>query len=103
MSRRGRTFGAALLLALAAGLGYAAWRIHTSGQVEFCTVCSRPLPAQNKTAGLQDGRKELFCCPTCALTAHLQTGKPIEITALTDYETNTALPPWTPMSCKEAQ
>jgi hypothetical protein len=38
-------------------------------------------------------RRELFCCPACALTTHDQDGRPVRIVELTDYETSSPLAP----------
>jgi hypothetical protein len=38
-------------------------------------------------------RRELFCCPACALTTHDQDGRPVKIVELTDYETGSPLAP----------
>lgn len=89
MGRRGTGFAIALFL-LAAGLLYAVW---TSGATEVCAACGRHLHAQTVTAGIVDGKQEVFCCPACALTARLQSGKAVRITGLTDFDTGARISP----------
>lgn len=90
MNRRGVWLGATVLLLV---LGYAGWRVSRSWGPELCQACSRPVHAHTRTVGLVGKRRELFCCPACALTAHDQDGKPVRIVELTDYETNSPLAP----------
>ena len=40
-----------------------------------------------------NGKSEVFCCPTCALTEHLQTGERVRLTELTDFDTQARLAP----------
>jgi hypothetical protein len=39
------------------------------------------------------GRSEVFCCPSCAMSQRDQTGKPVTVTQLTDYNTGARLAP----------
>ena len=93
MKRKGAWFGAAVMLAIVLGLGYTAWRISRSSEPQVCQACSRPVHAHSRTVGLVGNRRELFCCPACALTAHDQDGRPVKIVELTDYETSSPLSP----------
>jgi hypothetical protein len=93
MGHKGTIFGVAVLLAIAVALAYAGWKIRTLSESQFCFACSRPIHAQTRTVGLLEGKRELFCCPTCALTEHRQTGERVKITELTDFETQTRLAP----------
>ena len=93
MNHKGVWLGAAVMLAVVLGLGYAGWRISRSSEPQVCQACSRPIHAHTRTVGLVGDRRELFCCPACALTAHDQTGRALRIVELTDYETNSPLSP----------
>jgi hypothetical protein len=84
-----------LVLLLAAALAgiYAAWTAYRVAAVRLCDVCRRPVEARTRTVGLMGNRREKFCCPACALTAHLQGGQTVRLIELTDYETGAGLPP----------
>lgn len=92
---RGRWSGIILLFLLATALVgvYAAWTAHRVGAVRLCEVCRRPVEARTRTVGLIGNRRETFCCPACALTAHLQGGQAVRLIGLTDYETGVRLSP----------
>jgi hypothetical protein len=81
------------LVAITVALAYAGWKIRTASESQFCFACSRPIHSQTRTVGLLDGKREVFCCPTCALTEHRQTGERVKITELTDFETQARLTP----------
>jgi hypothetical protein len=94
MTSRASKVGVIILVAFACGLGFAGWRMLAPSGREVCEVCNRPIHAQSRTVGeIGDGREEVFCCPTCALTAHHQTGKKVKITQLTDFDTDKPLGP----------
>ena len=93
MEREGVWFGAAVVLAVVLGLGYAGWRISRFSEPQVCQVCNRPIHAHSRTVGLVGDRRELFCCPACASTTHDQDGRPVRIVELTDYETGSPLSP----------
>ncbi len=93
MNRKGVWLGAVVMLAAVLALGYAGWRISRSSEPQVCQVCMRPIHAHNRTVALVGNRRELFCCPACALTTHDQNGRPVKILELTDYETSTSLSP----------
>ena len=38
-------------------------------------------------------KREVFCCPTCALSAGAQTHEPVRFEQLADYDTGHELPP----------
>ena len=85
--------GFALLLGLGFLLAYAGWSTRPSSSPLTCQACDRPLHAGSRTVGLVDGKREVFCCPACALTAHRQNGKPVKLVSLTDYKTDTEITP----------
>lgn len=81
------------VMALAVGLGYAAFRVYRGSQAEQCFACQRMVHAQMRTVALVGGRERVFCCPACALSEHEQEGRPIKITQLTDFLTGAKLAP----------
>jgi len=91
--QKGAWLGVAVVLLVLLGLGYAGWRISRSSEPRVCQVCSRPIHAHSRTVGLVGDRRELFCCPACAMTTHDQNGRPVKIVELTDYETSSPLAP----------
>lgn len=86
-------FGVAILLAIGLGVGYTGWKISRSRAAQVCAICNRPVHPESKVIGFVEERRGVFCCPACALTAHRQTGKPVRLISLTDYETKTELLP----------
>ncbi len=93
MTFKGTILGGFVLLAITFGLTYSGWEIRGSDRSQFCYARGRPVHPQTRTTGLLGGKKELFCCPTCALTEHLQTGKRVKITELSDFNTRARLAP----------
>ena len=93
MNHKRAWLGAAVVLVVLLGLGYAGWRISRSSEPRVCQVCSRPIHAHSRTVGLVGNHQELFCCPACALTTHDQNDRPVKIVELTDYETGSPLAP----------
>ena len=74
-------------------LGYGAWRLMSVRAQEACQACRRPIHAHTKTVGVLDGKRELFCCPSCALSEQSQSGKSIEIVELSDFRSGAKLFP----------
>jgi hypothetical protein len=72
-----------------AGLGYSAWRFVSERSGQSCQACARPVYAHMKTVAILDGKRATYCCPACALSAHQQSGKPVQVVELTDYPTIT--------------
>lgn len=94
MTSRANKVGVIILIAIGCGLGYAGWRMLSPSGREICEVCNRPIHAQSRTVGeIDDGEEEVFCCPTCALTAHHQTSMKVKIIHLTDFDTDRPLAP----------
>lgn len=81
------------VVAVAVGLGYAAFTAYRGSQTERCFACQRAVHAHMRTVALVAGRERVFCCPACALSEHEQEGKPIQITELTDFLTGARLAP----------
>lgn len=93
MSRTQQILGLVIVLAFALGLGYAAWRMTGSSQVVACEACGRAIHASMRTVAFVGDKREVFCCPTCALSAGTQTHKPVRFEQLADYETGHPLRP----------
>jgi hypothetical protein len=78
---------------VAAGLGYAGFRVYRASQPEQCYACVRAIHAHSRTIAMVNGRARKFCCPACALSEHQQEGKPVRVTELTSYLTGDKLAP----------
>ena len=92
MRRRSVLLGILAIVVLA-GLAYSAWRYVNERGSETCQACMRPVHAHMKTVAIVDGKRATYCCPACALSAHEQSGKRVQVVELTDYLTNTPLKP----------
>jgi hypothetical protein len=87
------TIGSAVLVALALGLAYLGWSMLRPGEARTCHACGRPVHEQVLTIGLDEGRQQTYCCLTCALTHHQQSGETIKIVELRDFSTGQHLAP----------
>ncbi len=85
--------GFLLLVVVGLGLLYAGWRVARSPESGACDACGRPVHAQSQTLANTDGTPGVFCCPTCALTLHRQTGREVRVTQLTDFDTADKIDP----------
>lgn len=93
MHRRFAWAGAIAFIALGLAVAYAGWRLVRATDAEICYVCQRPMHAHSRTVALVQGHREVFCCPSCALSEHYQAGKPVQIMTLTDFVTEAKLAP----------
>jgi hypothetical protein len=93
MSRTQQILGLGIVLVFALGLGYAGWRMSSSSQMDVCQACGRAVHANMRTVAFLGDKREVFCCPTCALSAGAQTHQPVRFEQLADYETGHALRP----------
>ena len=93
MAKLSTQVGFLLLVAVGLGLLYAGWRVTQFPESEACNACGRPLHAQSQTLASTDGAPGVFCCPTCALTLHRQTGREVLVTQLTDFDTGEKIDP----------
>ncbi len=93
VSRVQQSFGLAIVLAFALGLGYAGWRMWNPSRVTACQACGRAVQANMRTIAFIGSDQEVFCCPTCALSAGTQMHEPVRFTELADYETGHVLRP----------
>ena len=71
----------------------ASCRSPQSRVAQLCDACRRPLHANSATLADAGGRRQMFCCPACALSARTQGSDRLKIAAFTDYATGKALPP----------
>ena len=93
MSRVQQLLGVGFVLLLALGLGYAALRMTSASRAEVCQACGRTIHANMRTVAFVGNKREMFCCPTCALSAGAQIHEPVRFAQLTDYETSQPLRP----------
>jgi hypothetical protein len=73
--------------------GYAGWRWVHAPDDELCFACGRPVHAHSRTVAYFQGRRTVFCCPTCAMWQYHQAGKTVHVSELTDYVTGARLRP----------
>lgn len=83
----------ALLAVLVGFTGYGAWRLFEAGEPATCQVCRRAIHAGSKTVATVGGKREVFCCPACALTEARQSGASFRVLSLTDFSSGEAIRP----------
>ena len=93
MTRKSTVLGVLILAGIGVALVYTGWKMRSPTPVEYCEYSGRPVHSLSKTVGLVDGKRKLFCCLTCAFTEQAQTGKPVKILELADFETAAPMPP----------
>lgn len=93
MSGRQQLLGLGIVLAFALGIGYAGWRMWNPSRVVACQACGRAIHANMRTVAYLGDQREMFCCPTCALSAGTQTHQPVRFVQLADYNTGHLLRP----------
>jgi hypothetical protein len=76
-----------------AGLGYSAWHYVKERSAQSCKACTRAVHPHMKTVAMVDGKRSVYCCPACALSAHQQSGKQVQVVELTDFLSNGPLKP----------
>jgi len=81
------------MVAVALGIGYAAFNVYRSSQTEQCYACQRAVHAHSRTVATIRGKPRTFCCPACALSEHEQEGKPVEVTELSAFPSGAKLSP----------
>ena len=91
MTRTTSVLGLAVLVTVGLVAGYMGWRVYSSSRESTCNVCMRGIHVHTKTVADVGGRREEFCCPTCALTAARQTGEAVQFVEFTDYITHGAI------------
>jgi hypothetical protein len=93
LTRQQQFIGLGVVVAVAVGLGYAAWRLYSPSQITVCELSGRPIDANMRTIAYLGKNRKILCCPTCALSAAAQTHLPLHFERLTDYETSRPLRP----------
>jgi hypothetical protein len=78
---------------LISGLSYAGWRYVQERENHICAACQRTVHEHTRTIAVANGKQRGYCCPACALSQHRQTGKPVDVLSVTDYETGARLRP----------
>lgn len=81
-----------MALLVAGAIGYGGLRYYRSRQSLECAACHRPADHGARTVALVNGKRTIYCCPSCAVSARQQTGVRVEIERLTDHATGKALP-----------
>lgn len=92
MQRKSVLAGIVAILVLA-GLGYSAWEFVKSRNAQSCKACTRPVHSHMKTVAILDGKRAVYCCPACALSADQQSGKRVQVVEMTDYLSNCPVKP----------
>ena len=89
-----RGAGKAAIAAMAfVSLAVATWGVIRYRTPELCYACQRDLHKHSITTGLLDGKPAKFCCTMCAMSEGKQSGKHVQVTALTDFVTGKTLEP----------
>ena len=82
------------LLTVLAVAGFLSLRGHwLASAAQVCAVCRRPVQERTRTVGEIESRRDVFCCPACALTAHRQSGRQVHVLRFTDFDTGAKLAP----------
>lgn len=85
--------GLFVFLGLAAAFSYG-WRTTLQrANDSMCFACQRPVHSHLKTVAIVDGKRKVFCCPACALSARRQGNKSVQVAELVDYVTGAKLRP----------
>ncbi len=81
----------ALVVALAGLAG--AWYLVSHRQAKVCPFSGRLIHAQARAVVLIGGHKYETCCVRCAIIEARQTGKPLRILKVADFETSKLIDP----------
>ncbi len=92
MRDKGLSYALILLAGIAAGV-FAVRMTGRATAAPVCDACRRPANTRSRAAGFLGNKREVFCCPACALTAHRQSGRGVRLTEVTDYNTGKTVPP----------
>ncbi|MBI4463601.1 MAG: hypothetical protein HY647_02750 [Acidobacteria bacterium] len=93
MSSNSKWVGSAFGVAVVALAGYFIFRSGQQSHADICHHSDRVIQPGVLTIGEFEGKTQRFCCPACALTTALQTGKPVRMIRLTDFDTHQPLEP----------
>lgn len=81
--------GLSAILALAAG----AWYLLYRNEVKVCPLSGRPIQPQTRALVTIGGKDYETCCVRCAITEAQQTGKPLRIRKVADFDTRKLIDP----------
>ena len=81
--------GLGTVLVLAAG----AWYLLHRSEAKTCPLSGRPIQPQTRALVTIGGKDYETCCVRCAITAAQQTGKPLRIRKVADFETRKLIDP----------
>ena len=93
MSQRSKTaalIGSFLVLA-AIGTGGFLF-LHTT-EPRLCPICQRSIHEHSSAVVVIDKKRVTVCCIRCGITHNFQVGKPGEVVAVTDFQSNKSLNP----------
>jgi hypothetical protein len=82
-------FGLAIVLAALGG----AWYLLNQRQVKVCPFSGRPIQPQTRALATVGGKEYQTCCVRCAIIEAQQTGQPLRILKVADFETSKLLDP----------
>ncbi len=92
MTRKSTVLGVLILAGIGVALVYTGWKMRSPTPVEYCEYSGRPVHSMTRTIGEVNGKRKVFCCLTCAFTEQTQTGNPVRILELADFETGAPMP-----------
>ena len=96
ISRKGTLVSAILGVALIGAAGYALVAYWQQGRREnICPFSWREIDPSMATVAEIDGKRQRLCCPACALATAQQSGTPVRIVEMTDFNTKKPLDPKT--------
>jgi hypothetical protein len=68
------------------------WKL-PARKAEKCAACDRPVHDHMRTVASVEGKKNDYCCLACALSVHMQGGKPVEVVSVANFRTSAPLKP----------
>ena len=92
MNRKQQGFGLGIVVVLLVGLAYAGLSMSRS-TAPACQICRRAVHKDMRTVAFVGDEREIFCCPTCALSAGAQLHKRVRFEELSDFVTGRVLRP----------
>lgn len=93
MSQRTKTLTFVLSVLILAAIGAGGfWLLRETKRV-VCPICERSIHAHSSAVVVIDGKRVTVCCIRCGITHNFQVGKPGEVVAVTDFNSNKSLNP----------
>ena len=92
MRMRPNFFGFAALVMVLAVLG-GAWYLVSHRQPKVCPFSGREIHPETRAVVTVGGKKYEACCVRCAIIEAQQTGKPLEVLKIADFETSKLIDP----------